>query len=76
MYFFKNGKIRKQFSRHPGCENLVMMFDYDIEELDAWIIYEICDGSLGSMLYRIYKAESAKQKQYNMKYKGLYMKMK
>lgn len=53
-----------------------MMYDYDIGELDTWIVYEMCDGSLGSMLYNIFKSESSMSDDYCMKYKSLYLKMK
>ena len=36
----------------------------------------MCDGSLGSMLYNIFKSESPGSEDYNMKYKGLYLKMR
>lgn len=49
-----------------------MMFDYDIGELDTWIVYEMCDGSLGSMLYNIFKSDSVNSDDYTMKYKSLY----
>ena len=36
----------------------------------------MCDGSLGSMLYNIFKSDIPTSDDYTMKYKSLYIKMK
>jgi hypothetical protein len=48
------------------------MYDYDIGEIDSWIVYEMCDGSLGSMLYSMVKYNNI----HTIKYKSLYLKMR
>lgn len=38
-FFFQNGQPRKEFEQHPGVNNILAMYDYEIEEVDTWIIY-------------------------------------
>jgi len=51
-YFFdKGGEVREEFEHHIGINNICRLYSYDIQTVDSWLYYELCDESLGSSLF-------------------------